>query len=283
MIYDLIVLGSGPAGMAAAVAARGRNHSVLVVGNRRQDSPLAKAELVENYLGMPGRTGSGMIEEMYDHAVNMGVTFVEGRVVAMMAWEGYALTVGTEMYQGKVLVLSPGVVRQAKYKGEAELLGRGVSYCATCDGMLYRGKVVTVVGRSKDSVHEANYLQGIGCQVTFVAGKETEGLADGIVFVKGNRIAVLGESTVRALEVDGQEIPCAGAFILRDAVAPSDLLPGLAIENNVIAVDRQMHTNLEGVFAAGDCTGAPLQVAKAVGEGHIAGLSASDLIEKSAI
>lgn len=279
MSYDVIILGTGPAGLAAAVAAKGRNHTVLVVGNRWQDSPLARAEWVENYLGMPHRTGKGMLQEMYDHALSLGVEFIEGRVVSMMAWEGYALTIGTEIYQGKALILAPGVVRQAKFAGEDEYLGKGVSYCATCDGMLYRQKKVVVIGKSTEAPHEANYLKGIGCDVTYVAQKRPEELEE-MTFLKANRLSIEGEQTVTALIADGQRIPCDGIFILRAAVAPGDLLTGLAIDKAVITVDRQMHTNLDGVFAAGDCTGAPLQIAKAVGEGHIAGLSASDFLGK---
>ena len=138
MRYDILVLGSGPAGLAAAVGARGRNKSVLVIGNRWQDSPLAKAEKVDNYLGMPGRTGAEMLEEFYNHAVKAGVEFVTGRAISLMAWNGFMVTVGSQVYEGSALILAPGVSRQAKYPGEGEYLGRGVSYCATCDGMLYR-------------------------------------------------------------------------------------------------------------------------------------------------
>lgn len=279
-MHDIIILGTGPAGLQAAIGAKGRGHSVLVIGNRWQDSPLAKAELVDNYLGMPARTGAEMLAEMDSHARNMGVEFVEGKVVSMMAWEGYTLTVGSHMYQCKALILAPGIVRQAKLPGEEGLLGRGVSYCATCDGMLYRGKTVVVVGKSKDSVHEANYLQSIGCSVMFVAPKIPQGLDENMTAHKGNRIAVLGDGVVSGVEVDGEEIPCQGVFILRDAVAPSDLLSGLQVEGGVIVVNRQMETNLPGVFAAGDCTGGALQVAKAVGEGHVAALSASGYLQE---
>lgn len=280
MIYDIVVLGGGPAGLAAALAARGRGRSVLVVSNRWQDSPLARAELVDNYLGLPGRTGTQLLQELDDHARSAGAEMVQGRVVSMMAWEGYALTVGSEVYQGKALVLAPGVVRQAKFPGEDALLGRGVSYCATCDGMLFRGKAVTVVGRSEDAPHEANYLRSIGCQVTYVAAARPAALEDEIPFVKGARLEIRGDGAVSALMVDGAELPCAAVFVLRQAVAPSDLLPGLAVEEGRIVVDRQMCTNLPGVFAAGDCTGGPLQVAKAVGEGHIAGLAAAEYLGK---
>ena len=281
MSYDIIVLGAGPAGLAAAVGARGRGKSVLVIGNRWQDSPLAKAERVDNYLGMPGRTGMELLEEMNSHAASMGVEFVTGRAISLMAWDGFIITVGSQFYQGKALVLAPGVVRQAKYPGEEAFLGRGVSYCATCDGMLYRNKPVVVVGRSKDAPEEANYLQSIGCQVTYVAAKQPEGLKQEIPFVRANRLSVKAEQTVTALEADGTEIPCAGIFILRDAVAPTDLLPTLETENGYIKVDRNMATNVAGVFAAGDCTGLPLQVAKAVGEGHIAALSACEYLDQN--
>ena len=280
MTYDLIVLGSGPAGLAAALAARGRDKSVLVIGNRWQDSPLARAELVENYLGMPGVTGSEMLERFTDQAQRSGVEFVTGRAVSLMAYNGFMVTVGSDFYQSRALILAPGVARAAKYPGEGEYLGRGVSYCATCDGMLYRDKDVVVVGRAKDAPHEANYLRSIGCRVTYVANTRPDGLDEGISFVKGGRLEVKGGQTVTALVVDGREIPCAGVFILRDAVAPTDLLPQLETEKGVLKVDRAMATNVEGVFAAGDCTGAPLQIAKAVGEGHIAALSACEYLDK---
>ena len=279
MTYDIIVLGSGPAGLAAAVGARGRNKSVLVIGNRWQDSPLAKAERVDNYLGMPGRTGTEMLEEFHAHAVQMGVEFVEGKVISMMAWEGFMVTVGSEMYQSRALILATGVQRQAKFPGEEDYLGRGVSYCATCDGMLYRNRPVTVVGRSEEAPQEANYLQSIGCQVTYVAPQQPEGLNGEIPFVKAGRVEVRGEQAVTGLDADGQLIPCDGVFILRKAVASTDLLPALETENGSIKVDRRMATNIEGVYAAGDCTGAPLQVAKAVGEGHIAALSVCDYLD----
>ena len=280
MSYDILVLGSGPAGLAAAVAARGRGKSVLVIGNRWQDSPLARAERVDNYLGLPASSGKELLAQFYDHAVKTGADFVTGRAVSMMVYGGVFATVGSQVYDGKALILAPGVQRQAKYPGEETYLGRGVSYCATCDGMLYRGKPVAVAGRSPDAPLEANYLKSLGCQVTYVAAQRPEGLDGDIPFVRGSRLAVIGEQAVTALEVDGAKLPCAGVFILRQAVAPTDLLPQLETENGVIRVDRTMATNLPGVFAAGDCTGGPLQVAKAVGEGHVAALSACAWLEE---
>ena len=279
MVYDIIVLGSGPAGLAASVAARGRDKSVLVIGNPWQESPLAKAERVDNYPGLPGRTGLELLEEFYRHAQALNVEFVVGKALSLLAWNGFSLTVGSQVYQGRALILAPGVIRAAKYPGETEYLGRGVSYCATCDGMLYRNRPVTVVGLAPDSPQEANYLHSLGCQVVYVSPRQPQGLDEGIPYVKAGKLAVRGEQAVTGLETDGTLLPCAGVFILRRAVAPTDLLPTLETEEGVIRVDRRMATNIPGVFAAGDCTGGPLQVSKAVGEGHVAALSACEYLD----
>lgn len=280
MAHDILIIGSGPAGLAAAIAARGRDKSVLMVGNRWQDSPLARAERVDNYPGLPGRTGLELLEEFYRHAETAGVEFIAGKALSLLAWNGFSVTVGSQVYQGKALILAPGVARQSKYPGEAEYLGRGVSYCATCDGMLYRNRPVTVVGLAPDAPQEANYLKSLGCQVVYVSPSQPQGLDGDIPCVKAGRLAIKGEQAVTALEADGAPIPCAGVFILRRAVAPTDLLPDLETEEGVIKVDRRMATNLPGVFAAGDCTGGPLQVSKAVGEGHVAALSACEYLDR---
>lgn len=281
MTYDLIVLGCGPAGLAAAVGALGRGKTVLVLGNSWKDSPLAKAERVDNYLGLPGRTGMELMQEFYEHAKAMGAQFVEGRVISVMNFGTIMAAVGSDVYEGKALVLANGVQRLSKFSGEEALLGKGVSYCATCDGMLYRNRPIFVVGRSKEAPQEANYLKGIGCQVTYTGLKEPEGLREDIPFLKASQVEILGEDTVTGIRLSGETYPCDGVFVLRQAVASTDLLPQLETEKGRILVDRRMATNLEGIFAAGDCTGAPLQVAKAVGEGHIAALSACEYIDQT--
>ena len=280
MNYDLIVLGGGPAGLAAAVAARGRGKSALVIGNRWQDSPLAKAERIDNYPGLPGVSGYELLGAFQRHAEDAGAAFVFGRATSLMAFNGFAVTVGAEVYQGRALILSPGVVRQAKFPGEQEFLGRGVSYCATCDGMLYRGRDVVVVGRTSGAPEEAKYLQSIGCRVTYTAPKKPENLPEDIPFVAADRVEIKGGEAVSTAVLDAVEVPCACVFVLRAALAPTDLLPQLELDRGYIRVGRDMSTSVAGVYACGDCTGAPLQVAKAVGEGHVAGLSACEYIDR---
>ena len=261
MHYDIIVIGSGPAGLSAALTARARNKTVLVVGNRWQDSPLARAERVDNYLGLPKQSGADLLETFHAHAKEAGVACLEGRALSALPWNGFQVSVGSQVLSTGALILAPGVVRQKKFPGEAEYLGRGVSYCATCDGMLYRGKAVAVLGYSDSARQEAEFLERIGCRVTY--------------FDRPRTCEIHGEETVRSVTCDGQSTDVDCVFILRPALAPTDLFPGLETEKGFVAVDRRMATNLPGLFAAGDCTGGPLQAAKAAGEGLIAGQSAA--------
>lgn len=281
MSYDVLVIGGGPAGLSASINVRARGRSALVVSNPLEENPLWRAEKVDNYLGLPGLSGAEMLAAMRRHAEQAGVEFLAGKVLnAVQMPDAWYVSVGPDMYNARAVVLAAGVARGKKFAGEAELLGRGVSYCATCDGMLYRGRAVTVVGRSKDAPQEANYLKSLGCQVVYVSPQEPKGLDREIPFVRAGKLEVRGIDRVTALVADGAELPCEGVFILRDALAPTDLLPDLELRNGAIAVDREMATSLPGVFAAGDCTGGPLQVAKAVGEGHTAGLSAAEYVDR---
>ena len=281
MKYDLLVVGGGPAGLTAAIHARARDKSVLVISNDPTASPLCRAPRMANYPGLPNVTGLELVERLVAQAKELGAQFKQGRALSVMPMgTSVMVSVENDAVEGGAVILAPGVSRAAPLKGETELLGRGVSYCATCDGMLYRNKAVTVVGLSPDAPQEANYLQSLGCQVVYVSPQQPRGLDGSIPYVKAGKLAVKGERTVTGLEADGAFLPCAGVFILRRAVAPADLLPTLETEDGVIKVDRRMATNIPGVFAAGDCTGGPLQVSKAVGEGHVAALSACEYLDQ---
>ena len=276
-MYDIAVIGSGPAGLSAAVQARARNKSVLVVGGDDRDNPLYKTPRIDNYLGSPQISGQALLARFRAHAREMGAEQKEGRVLNIMPMgDTFYLSIGSDMKQARAIILATGVVWANKYPGEAEYLGRGVSYCATCDGMLYRGKEVVVVGKAADAPQEANYLQELGCKVTYVSDKAPDGLRPDIPFVKAPRVEIAGGAAVEGVKAGSAAIPCEGVFILRPSVAPTDLLPGLVLEGGYIRVDRNMATSVPGVFAAGDCTGLPLQVSKAVGEGLVAGLRAAE-------
>lgn len=263
-MHDIIVVGGGPAGLSAAITARMRNKSVLVISNSSAESGLAKAQEVGNYPGLPGLSGAELSAKMLMHAEGVGAEHVIGRVTTILPMgKEINVSYGSEIAAARSLILATGVVQSSVFPGEKELLGSGVSYCATCDGMFFRGKKVCVVCLSHDADEEADFLESIGCEVTRL---------------KTKNIKINGEDKVASVTADGEEIPCDGVFILRATIAPSALLPGLETEKGHIKVDRSMKTTIPGVFAAGDCTGTPYQVAKAVGEGQVAVLSAVDYL-----
>ena len=163
MSYDILVIGGGPAGLSAAVNARARGRSVLVVSNPLKENPLWPAERVDNYPGLPGVSGAELLKDLRRHAEQAGAEFVTGRALSSVRMpEDWYVSVGPDMYNAKAVVLAAGVARGKKFPGEAEFLGRGVSYCATCDGMLYRDKDVAVLGYSDSARQEAEFLERIG-------------------------------------------------------------------------------------------------------------------------
>lgn len=261
MDYDLIVVGGGPAGLTAAIHGRVRNRTVLVVANEPTASPLCRAPVLDNYPGIPGVSGLALVETLVAQAKALGARFRAGRALGVAAaGDGFLVSVGPDVEEAGAVILATGVARAAPLDGEERLLGRGVSYCATCDGMFYRGRTVVVAGDAPDLAEETEYLRGIGCRVIEARLPGLAILGDG---------AVTGVRTAR-----GEEIPCDGVFLLRATQAPGRLVPGLELDGAHIKVDRYMATSLPGVFAAGDCTGGPLQLAKAVGEGQMAAHSA---------
>ena len=267
--YDILVIGGGPAGVSAALTARARGRSVLVISNDAANSALAKAHKIDNYPGLVGQSGAQVVETMRGELAALDIPVVTGRVTGVMPLGAQIMaSVGQEVYTGSALILAVGAAQPKPFPGEAELLGRGVSYCATCDGMLYRDKRVAVVGLSADAKEEADFLRKIGCMVEYF-DKD-----------RAKRFEIRGEGAVAALAADGQEYPADGVFILRDTVASTALLPGLEMTDGHIAADRDMRTSVPGVFAAGDCAGRPYQIAKAVGEGNIAALSADAYIKE---
>lgn len=257
MKYDLLVVGAGPAGLTAAIHARARDKSVLVISNEPTASPLCKAPQMANYPGLPNITGLELVKRLVTQAKDLGAEFKTGRALSVLPMgKSVMVSVENDAAEGQAVILALGVSRAAPLKGETELLGRGVSYCATCDGMFYRGKPIVCAGDAPNFNEEVEFLRSIGCQVRSakLAGLE-----------------ILGEDRVTGVRTAaGEEIPCDGVFLLRASIAPSQMAAGLALEDGYIKVDGRMATNLPGVFAAGDCTGQPLQLAKAVGQGQIA-------------
>lgn len=281
-MFDIGIIGSGPAALSAAVNAKQRNKSVCVFGRSLDSSLLFAAEKVDNYLGMPDVTGEEMLNQFYAHAVKRGVEFKESRISQIMSMGDYfVINADNEFFEAKTLILAIGLNKSCGIEGEMEYLGKGVSYCATCDGMLYRGKKVVVVGENEEGEAEANFLADVCEQVTYVPlYQPVLNLKETVEVLKGKPKAVVGEGIrVTGIEVDGETVECDGIFFAKNSTPPESLLFGLNTDGKNIIVDRNMATNLPGVYAAGDCTGAPFQIAKAVGEGLVAALSAAAYID----
>lgn len=280
-IVDIAIIGGGPAGLSGAINAHARNKSVTVFSGNYQESGLYKAEKLDNYLGVPGATGADFLEQCRRQVEAYGIRTVEGRILNIMPMgDIFLISCGSEVYSSRTVILASGIVMLPSYPGEKELLGRGVSYCATCDGMIYRGRRVSVVAKSGEAVHDANFLKQIGCDVTVITdGREISGLSPGIRVIAGKKIEIVGDNKVEALIVDTVAVPCDAVFILRNSIAMSTLLPNVELDNGHIKTEPDMSTSIPGVYAAGDCTGRPYQVAKAVGEGQIAALAAAEYVD----
>ena len=262
-MFDVAIIGGGPAGLSAAMTLRQRGKQVVIVSADVSQSHLYKAEKVMNYPGMAGKNGKEMLEVMTEEARSQGAEFMPGRATSIMSMgESFGIAVGSDFAEAGAVILATGISMGKPYKGETEFLGRGVSYCATCDGMLYRGKSVAVIGLSGDAPEEADFLREIGCQVEYFDRS------------RAKSYEIRGGDLVTELVADGVSYPVAGVFILRGGVAPDLLMQGLKVSGSLIDTERNLSSNIPGVFACGDVTGLPYQLAKAVGEGNIAALSA---------
>lgn len=266
-MYDLFVIGAGPAGISAALTARNRGMNTAIASNPPETASLYKAERITNYPGFFGMSGAEIESRMRAELNDSGTQLIEGRVLSVMPMgDSFGIAVGGDYYEAKTVIIAAGMTREKLYPGEAEFLGRGVSYCATCDGMLYRKKDVAVIGNSKEAYDDADFLRDIGCNVTH--------------FEKNGTYEIFGDMKLRGLRYAGEEYRLDGVFIIKDTVSVTQLVPGLEYSNGGIVTDRDMSTNIPGVFAAGDCTGKPYQLAKSVGEGNIAALTAYEYTKK---
>jgi len=277
-LFDIAVIGAGPAGYSAAFNARKREKSVVVIG--QNTGWLTHAERIDNYAGMPGVSGQEMLSVMREQAKAMGAELRSGVVHQVIDMGGtFALSLGADFVEAKRIILCTGAKQPSLLPGEERLLGRGVSYCGTCDGMLYRGKSVAVIGAGPEAVREANFLMSLCGAVAYFGAPDA--VLDGRIAVREEKVeAITGGMRAEGLMIGGKEEAFDGVFIFREVMALTSLLPGIEeMDGAFIRVDRQMRTSLSGVYAAGDCTGLPLQVAKAVGEGCIAALSAAQEME----
>ncbi len=281
MIYDAAIIGTGPAGLSAAINLHLHNKSFIWFGPEKMSAKVGKSEKIANYPGFGLISGEELNLRFADHAKELGLT-AENKMVTniMAAGDHYTLLAENDIYEAKGLILAVGAVTGKGIAGETELLGRGVSYCATCDGFLYKGKTIAVLCMSKAYEHEVEYLAGMAEKVwLYIPYKDSTVSPENVSHLESPIKAVTGGMRVDGIElVNGDHFPVDGLFCLRDSVAPAVLLPGLEMDGPHIKADRSCAANLPGCFAAGDCTGRPYQIAKAVGEGNVAAHSLIDFL-----
>ena len=259
--YDIAIIGTGPAGLSAAITAKIRNKKILLIGNPNFSDKVQKAHQIQNYLGLPAISGKDLAKAFENAVYPMGSYF--------------GLQVSQDIYEAETVIVATGIVTGKVFKGENELLGRGVSYCATCDAPLYRNKTVAVIGYSPKEESEAEFLAEVCEKVLYIPMyKEETKLSDKVTIINEKPTAVIGENKVKSLQTEKNNYEVDGIFILRDSIPPSQLVSGLEIKDNHIVVNLQMETNIKGCFACGDIVGRPYQYIKAAGQGNIAGLSA---------
>lgn len=280
--YDIAIIGSGPAGLSAALNARIRKKSFIIFGSKNLSNKLEKAEKINNYLGFFNRSGKEIKEEFEKHIEAMDINITEEKVNNIYSMGKYfSIMVNEKIYEATTIILATGVNFGKPFKGEEEFLGRGVGYCATCDAPLYKEKVVTIISYNKQEEKEANFLATVASKVYYVPMYKEEVEVDpSIEVIRDTPVEICGDKKANKLILKNSEIETDGIFILRDSISLGQLVPGLKLDGNHVEVDRKMQTNLKGCFAAGDIVGTPYQYIKAAGEGNIAALSAVAYIDE---
>ena len=279
---DIAIVGSGPAGISAALNAKIRNKTFKVFVTKEISPKLVKAHQINNYLGFYGKSGKEIRDEFAKHLEAMDIEITEEKINNIYSMGDYFALMGSKnTYEATAVILATGVNFGKPLKGEEEYLGRGVGYCATCDAPLYKDKIVTIIAYNKHEESEANFLAQVASKVYYIPMyKEEVEVDESIEIIKDTPVEIVGEQFVQKLILKNNEIETDGLFILRDSISPGQLVPGLELDKNHVQVDRKMATNLKGCFAAGDIVGTPYQYIKAAGEGNIAALSAVSYLDE---
>ena len=275
-MFDVAIIGSGPAGISSAINCKIRNKSIVLFGQNELSHKVEISEKINNYPGLPNISGKELNAKMREHLDSMGIEITEERITGIYNMKGkFTLLANRKMFEARSVILCLGAETIKPLPNERELLGRGVSYCATCDGMLYKDKKIAVFCDNADGEEEVEYLSDLASEVYYSHKFTSKTDKANITHLKSRITAVIGDGKVSGIELaDGSKLDVDGVFFIKQAVSADVLLNKLEVQNGSIVVDKNMKTSIDGCFAAGDCTGTPYQIAKAVGEGNIAAHSA---------
>lgn len=282
-MYDVAVIGTGAAGVSAALTLKALNQNFIWFGSERLSSKISSAEKIRNYPGLPFVSGEDMREVFLRQVSEMDIEITPKNVTGIYpTGNHYTILCNRDMFEAKTVILCTGVESVKPVSGELEFVGRGVSYCAACDGFLYKGKTIAVECTSKELEHEIETLASLADKVYLVPlYKDVAISADNVEMIAKKPLAIEGNQRAERVVFADRTIEVDGVFMLKQAVAPSVLLNGLETADGHIVVDRHCAANLKGCYAAGDCTGRPYQYAKAVGEGNVAAHEAAAFVAGS--
>lgn len=277
MQYDIAVIGGGPAGVSAAITASSKGRKVILFEAHGFSPRLRSVGMITDYMGIPDLTGTKLMDTFVEHLRKTDVEVIEQKIISLREIdEGFVLGTPHGKYTADAVVLATGISRSDLFPGEKEFLGRGVSYCAIVDAEKFHGQRVAAIATVPDAVKEIEILAEKCEHVYFFP------LFKGFAPLKNKNITVIlerpeeitGTDKVTGLRAGNEFYGIQGAFVFRASDPLNSFLPGLQIRGRSIYVDDQAETNIEGVFAGGDCTGQPWQVNRAAGQGQKAALSA---------
>lgn len=279
MRYDIAIIGTGPAGISAAITAKLRNKNIILFGNKDLSDKINKAHSIKNYTGLPNVTGEELATALKNHLNDLNIEITEKRVNAVYSMgEYFALQVGKEMIESKSLIIATGVTASKTLENEDEFLGRGVSYCATCDAHFCKGKDVAVIAYTKEAEEDALFLSEVCSSIKYFPvydiSNEIFDKYGNIQIIKDKPIGFAGNMKAEKIICENSSYDAFSTFVVRNNISADKLVPGLKTDGTHIIVDLQMETNIKGLFACGDIAGKPFQYIKSAGQGNIAALSA---------
>ena len=287
IMYDVIIIGAGPAGVSAGLYTKRANLNVLIL--YKDQSALEKTEWIENYYGFEkGISGEDLYRTGIQQAKNLGIDVKQEEVTNIQFGENnqYIVMTEKEIYKTKTVIFATGSKKNTpKIKGIKEFEGKGVSYCAVCDGFFYRNKDVSILGNGKYAISEANELINIANSITILTdGKEAPDIRADNVTIDTRKIReVRGDNKVEEVEFDDNNTTKTDGIFVALGVAGGNEFArklGMITQKDRIVVNENMETNIPGIYACGDCVGGLLQISKSVYEGTKAGLQAIQYIRE---
>jgi thioredoxin reductase (NADPH) len=280
-MYDVIIIGKGPAGISAALYTHRANLKTLIIG--KNNSSILKAHAIENYYGLPKISGEELINIGINQAKDLGIEIIDKEVISISMEDTFNIITENENYKAKTVLLATGQpYNKLKIINIDIFEGKGISYCTTCDGFFYKGLKVGVLGYNDFTIHEANELKAFTNNITIYTNGNKLQLSDkyseDIKEYKVNEDKIKsfngGEFLDSITYDDDRTEEINGMFIAFGSASSADFAKKLGIltdnDKKSIKIDKNYMTNLEGIFAAGDCIGGFKQIATAVGEGSLA-------------